>query len=114
MQRDAYPMSAEIAFHGRDTINRQFSAGVAAPEGRLGNSPALQCRGRAQMVASPGGTAEITEITDVSVVPPGLGPFLISGPGTEVPGYYQSVPAGRFFDSHQRRAPKSRVVGVDA
>ncbi len=84
----------EATPHGRDANPRMLSRDVAAPEGRLGNSPALQCGGLASMFASPGGTAEIS---DVSTVPPGLFPFFTSGPGTEVPGYYHSVPAGRFL-----------------
>jgi hypothetical protein len=69
---------------------------IAAPEGRHGNSPALQCREAWTTRVSPGGTAETS--FGISAVPPGLADGGVRVPGTEVPGYFHSVPVGRFLE----------------
>ena len=54
---------------------------------------------RGHPLGSPGGTAELL---NVSAVPPGLGRFSTALPGTEVPGYFHRVPAGRLCSNSVR------------
>jgi len=66
------------------------------PEGPPDISPALRVPGSPRINPYPVPEGRLNGSTP-SLVPLGRRPLLPGGPGTEVPGYYQSVPPARTF-----------------